>query len=309
MTGRSVPAPLQPGDRVGIVCPSGPASAERLRQAMELLQSWDLVPVPGPNARAVHPRAGYLAGTDAERAADLQDAWCDDTLKAVFCARGGYGAVRILDLLDTDKLRAAAPKALFGSSDVTALHEFWSEQLGLATWFSPMIGTDAVLGDDIAAEDLHSAVFGTHPGVYQAGTGARTMVAGRATGELTGGNLSLLAMTTGTRGRTRKRAEGKIVLLEDVTEEPYRIDALLHILLRSGYFEGAAGIVLGTWVECGELTAVLDLLDEVLSPLGIPLASGFPLGHGPQARSIPLGVRAELHAGQEAVLTLQGSRG
>ena len=308
MTGRRMPAPLTAGDRVGIVCPAGPASVERMEQAKALLRSWELVPVPSSNVLARHPRASYLAGTDTERAADLQEAWCDDTLKAVFCARGGYGSVRLLDLLEVDKLRAASPKALFGSSDITALHEFWSEQLDLATWFSPMVGTDAVLGDDVATEDLRRAVFGQHPGEYRAERNARVLVPGTAAGELTGGNLSLLAMTTGARERQAKRAEGKIVLLEDVTEELYRLDALLHILVRSGYFDGAAGIVLGTWMECGELTAVLDLIDEVLSPLGIPLAAGFPLGHGPSARSIPLGVRAELRTGEESVLTVDAAR-
>lgn len=308
MTGRPELAALQAGDRVGIVFPSGPPDPERLKQAEELLRSWDLVPVPGRNVLRAHPRADYLAGSDAERASDLEDAWCDDTLQAVFCARGGYGTVRLLDLLDVERLRRARPKALFGSSDVTAVHEFWAERLGLSTWFSPMIATAAVLGDAVATAKLHQAVFGCFEGRSYSGPDACTLVPGTATGVMTGGNLSLLAMTTGAARAAGPRAAGKIILLEDVTEDLYRIDALLHTLLRSGYFDGAAGIVLGTWHECGDLGAVRALLQEVLSPLGIPLVWGFPLGHGPAADSIPLGVPAVLDAGTEPLLTLIGAR-
>ncbi|WGM22817.1 LD-carboxypeptidase [Paenarthrobacter sp. OM7] len=296
--------PLKVGDRVGLVAPSGPATEEQLSSAEELLRSWGLVPVRGKNVLGRHPRARYLAGTDGQRAADLQDAWLDDSLTAVFCIRGGYGSVRLLDLLDVEALRSARPKALIGSSDVTGLHEFWEQNLGLATWFAPMVATNAVLEDASSTSTLHKALFRGIAGMEITHPEAEAMVPGIAHGPLTGGNLSLLAMTTGSRSSDAARAAGKIVLLEDVTEEPYRLDGLLHKLIRSGYFEGAHGIALGTWDQCGEPGEVKELIEEVLVPLNIPMAWGLRFGHGGDVASLPLGVPATLHATENTRLVI-----
>lgn len=246
-------APLRPGDRVGLVATSGPPVPAMLERSVALLESWGLVPVPGKNLRATHPRAAYLAGGDAQRAADLQDAWCDPTLSAVFVIRGGYGAVRLLDLLDVDKLRAAAPKPLFGSSDVTGIHEFWAERLDMPSWFTPMLATGALLDDPAAAASLKQAVFEPYAGRRYTADAAGTLVPGTARGLLTGGNLSLLAMTLGARGRPPLDNAGRIGLLEDVTEAPYKIDGMLHSLLRAAGSTGwpgspwAPGRTAGIW--------------------------------------------------------------
>ncbi|WP_326968054.1 S66 peptidase family protein [Arthrobacter sp. CG_A4] len=289
-------APLKPGDRVGLVASSGPPVPELLGRSIALLESWGLVPVPGENLRATHPRAVYLAGEDARRAADLQNAWCDPTLAAVFVVRGGYGAVRLLDLLDVDKLRAAAPKPLFGSSDVTGIHEFWAERLDMSTWFTPMLATSALLDDPAATASLRRAVFEPFSGRSYTAALAETLVPGTAHGILTGGNLSLLAMTLAARGRPPLSNAGRIGLLEDVTEAPYKIDGMLHSLLRSGWFDGLAGLALGSWQDCGEPSKVKELCVELLAPLGIPLVWELGFGHGPAAHSIPLGVPATLNA-------------
>ena len=292
----TVLSPLRPGDRVGLVASSGPPQPAMLERSIALLESWGLVPVPGHNLRATHPRAAYLAGEDAQRAADLQEAWCDPALAAVFVIRGGYGSVRLLDLLDVDKLRAAVPKPLFGSSDVTGIHEFWAEQLDMPTWFTPMLATGALLDDPAAAASLQQAVLEPFAGRRYTADAARTLVPGTARGLLTGGNLSLLAMTLGARGRPPVNNTGRIGLLEDVTEPPYKIDGMLHSLLRAGWFEGLAGLALGSWQDCGDLAEVEDLCVELLAPLGIPLVWELGFGHGPGAHSIPLGVPATLHA-------------
>ena len=289
-------APLRPGDRVGLVASSGPPVPAMLERSVALLESWGLVPVPGENLRAAHPRAAYLAGGDAERAADLQDAWCDPTLSAVFVIRGGYGAVRLLDLLDVDKLRAAASKPLYGSSDVTGIHEFWAERLDMPSWFTPMLSTGALLDDAAAAASLKQAVFEPFAGRRYTADAAETLVPGTARGSLTGGNLSLLAMTLGARGRPPLNNAGRIGLLEDVTEAPYKIDGMLHSLLRAGWFDGLAGLALGSWQDCGDPAEVKDLCVELLAPLGIPLVWELGFGHGPAAHSIPLWVPATLHA-------------
>lgn len=289
-------AALEPGDKVALIAPSGPPETEQVSEAVALLRGWGLEPVLGRHVHSRHPRAAYLAGADAERAADLQEAWTDPSVRAVFCIRGGYGTVRLLDLLDTEALRAAAPKPLIGSSDITGLHEFWEHQLGLATWFAPMVATGAVLKQPESTLRLRDAVFGGHRPLSITHADARTLVSGVASGPLTGGNLSLLAMTTGSHPAGLQRTAGKIILLEDVTEEIYRLDGLLQNLIRSGYFDGAQGIVLGTWEECGPLEEVHALVAEALVPLGIPLVRGLRIGHGGDVESVPLGVRATLFA-------------
>lgn len=296
--------PLKSGDRVGLVSPSGPAPEAQVLAAEELLRSWGLVPVRGKNVLSRHPRAKYLAGSDAQRAGDVQDAWTDDSLSAVFCIRGGYGTVRLLDLLDVAALRAAKPKALIGSSDITGLHEFWEHNLGVATWFAPMIATNAVLGDEKSTERLRSALFNDVSGLEMTHPEAQTMVPGIARGNLTGGNMSLLAMTTGSHPAELKRAEGKIVLIEEVTEDVYRVDGLLMKLIRAGYFEGAAGIALGTWEQCGELSEIKELVEELLIPLGLPLVWGFRFGHGADVETLPLGVPATLYADENPRLII-----
>ncbi|WP_253905870.1 LD-carboxypeptidase [Arthrobacter sp. H5] len=294
--------PLKPGDRVGLVSPSGPAPADRLDRAVSLLTGWGLEPVLADHVRDVHPSAPYLAGEDRHRAEDLQTMWCDDGITAVFCIRGGYGAVRILDLLDAAKLRAAGPKPLIGSSDATALHQYWSENLGLATWFTPMVATDALLDDPAAQANLREALFTPYRGRSFTSGAAEPLVHGEATGSLTGGNLSLLAMTLGAQPIPDNT--GRIALLEDITEDIYRLDALLHILLRAGWFDGLTGIALGSWLKCGELHDVKALVTELLVPLGIPLVWELGFGHGPGAHSIPLGVQATLTSDRNPQLVL-----
>ncbi|KRC58682.1 hypothetical protein ASE14_19270 [Agromyces sp. Root81] len=298
--------PLSPGARVALVAPSGPPPSELLARSLELLVEWGLEPVVYPSATAEHPRARYLAGSDSQRAADLQDAWCDETIDAVFCARGGYGSVRMIDLLDHEALAAATPKPLCGSSDVTGIHEYWLERLGLATWFTPMTATADLLDDPDAVESLRRAVFEPASGRTFTAPDAETIVAGEAHGRIIGGNLSLLAMTLGAHGRPVADHSGCIALLEDVDEEPYRLDGLLTSLLRAGWFDGVAGIALGSWKGCGDLAEVRALAEELLAPLGIPLVWELGFGHGPRASSVPLGVQGTLSAGPTPELVIAG---
>ena len=304
--GAEVLAPLSPGDRVALVATSGPVDPARLSRSIELLRSWDLDPVPYPSASARHARADYLAGDDAVRAADLEAAWCDPSIAAVFCLRGGYGSIRLLDRLDVDRLRSAPPKPLFGSSDVTAVHELWNGRLGTPTWFGPMLGTDALLEDALATEGLRRALFEPLAGREYSAPGAEALVAGTATGRVVGGTLSLLRMTIGSAESDGLDRSGAIVLLEDVTEEPYRLDALLSSLLRAGWFDGVAGIALGSWESCGDPSEVQSLMLELLAPLGVPLVWELGFGHCANAHTLPLGVEATLHADGRPRLVVHG---
>ncbi|WP_040159107.1 S66 peptidase family protein [Nigerium massiliense] len=298
--------PLAPGDRVALLSASGPPSGRQLDRAEELIRDWGLVPVRYPSATARHPLHDYLAGSDAQRARDVEDAWCDPSINAVFCVRGGYGSVRVLDLLDADRMRAATPKPLFGSSDVTALHEWLREQIGVCTWHTPMIATGDLLDDPVAIVNLRQAVFEPWEGRRYVRPGAEVWVPGTAAGRLIGGNLSLLAMTTGARGRPALDNSGCLALIEDVTEDTYKFDGYFQTLLRSGWFDGLAGIVLGSWRDCRP-DEVRALAGELLIPLGVPLVWEFGFGHDRESMCLPLGVNALLSAEEpEPSLTLEG---
>ncbi|MFF8382823.1 S66 peptidase family protein [Streptomyces kanasensis] len=289
------PPRLRPGARVAVVAPSGPVAEERLQVGLDVLRGWDLDAEALPHAVDRHPTARYLAGTDADRARDLQAAWCDPGVDAVVCARGGYGAQRVVDLLDWDAMRAAGPKVFVGFSDATALHEAFALRLGLVTLHGPMAGAAAFLKDTATQDALRTALFAPESArVLGAGT-ARPLVAGRARGVTVGGCLSLLTAGLGTPdGRTSLR--GGLLLLEDVGEEPYRIDRMLTQLLRAGLFDGVAGVALGSWEECGPYDAVRAVLRDRLGGLGVPVVEELGFGHGTPALTVPLGVPAELDA-------------
>ncbi|HWM36455.1 MAG TPA: LD-carboxypeptidase [Streptomyces sp.] len=290
------PRRLRRGDRVGIVAPSGPVPRERLTAGVDTLRDWGLEPVLGPHVLEPHPSMAHLASADEHRARDFQEAWCDPSLSAVIAARGGYGAQRVLDLLDWDLLRTAAPKVFVGYSDLTVLHEALAQQLGLATLHGPMAATASFLGDEATREHLRRTLF-TPESVREIGPveGTRTLVPGRARGITLGGNLSLLAAERGTR-HARPSAAGGILLLEDIAQQPYSLDRLLTQLLRSGWFEGVAGIALGSWTDCGEREDVRVVLRERLAPLGVPVVEELGFGHGTSTPTLPLGVPAVLDA-------------
>ncbi len=288
--------PLRPGDRVALIAPAGPTPAGQRERAVGVLTSWGLEPVVYPSVSTPHPRAGYLSGPDELRAGDVEDAWCDESIAGVFALRGGYGTIRILDRLDRERMRAARPKPLYGSSDLTALHEWLAEQLGVASWFTPMLGTNSALNDPAALASLRAAVLDGLAGRRWSAPAAEILVPGVATGTLIGGNLSLLAMTLGSRNRGPVDHTGCLVLLEDVTEDVYRLDGYLSSLLRAGWFDGVAGIALGGWQDCGPWPPIRDLCRELLEPLGVPMVGELGFGHGPGAHSLPLGRPATLVA-------------
>ncbi|MFG2024965.1 LD-carboxypeptidase [Streptomyces sp. NPDC048825] len=288
------PRRLAPGARVAVVAPSGRVPEERLEAGLDILRGWDLDPVVASHVLDRHPEFGYLAGTDADRAADLQAAWCDPAVDAVLCARGGYGAQRMVDLLDWDALRAAGPKVFLGYSDITALHEAFATRMDLVTLHGPMVASVDFLKNARAQEHLRSTLFDPES-VRTITSAGRALVPGRASGVLLGGCLSLLAAELGTPW-ARPSARGGLLCLEDVGEETYRLDRYLTQLLRAGWFEGAAGVLLGSWALCAPYDEVRALLLDRLGGLGIPITEEFGFGHGEGSLTIPFGVGAELDA-------------
>ncbi|MTD56435.1 LD-carboxypeptidase [Amycolatopsis sp. RM579] len=279
---------MRAGDTVALVTPAGPVRADLLDRATAALETWGLTVKRFATAGNRHPALRYLADTDERRAADFQAAWRDASVSAVICARGGYGTQRMLDLLDWDALRAAGPKIFTGSSDVTALHQAIAAHLGVPTLFSPMPGGS--LWDEDAAAHLHRVLF--DPGTPVVIHARDTLVPGTADGITTGGNLSLLASSVG--APEHRPVRGAIAILEDVAEDPYRLDRMLTQLLRAGWFADVTGIVLGSWTGCGDPAEVRTVLAERLGPLGVPVLWEAGFGHLPGSVTVPLGVPATI---------------
>ena len=281
---------LPPGATVAVVAPAGPVAAERLAQVPALLQAQGWVARVAPGC---HQQQGFLAGSDHRRLADLQAALDDPTVAAVWCLRGGHGSGRLLPALNLAGL-AAAPKPLIGYSDITALHLLLDRE-GLPALHAPMPASDLLLpgrGADAMAlftllrEGLHAGHTWCHPpapGPLHRG--------GVASGRLLGGNLSLLAASAGTPWQPDTR--GRLLFIEEVGEAPYRVDRMLLQLQLAGMLAGVAGVLLGSFTEAEDCSAVLQ--DHLLA-LGVPLLAGWPAGHGTPNRPLPLGFMATLDA-------------
>ncbi|GAA1938412.1 LD-carboxypeptidase [Amycolatopsis minnesotensis] len=294
------PARVTAGGTMAIVAPAGPVPPDLLDSAIGVLEGWGLTVRTGPCVRGRHPGFGYLSGTDEDRAAEFTAAWTDPAVSVVFAARGGYGSMRMLDHVDWTALAAAGPKVLAGSSDITALHEAVGVHLGLSTLFSPMPAS--ALFDQTAAEHLRATLFEPERATVLAKS-VESLRPGVARGRLVGGNLSLLTASIGTP--EHRGAEGAIAVLEDITEDVYRLDRLLTQLLRSGWFDGVAGIALGSWHGCGDLGRVRALMLDRLGPLGVPMLWECGFGHVPRSPTLALGVPGELDADAGALTLLE----
>jgi muramoyltetrapeptide carboxypeptidase len=278
------PPRLRPGDVVAVVAPAGPAPPARLAAGVAVLRGWGLdVRVPEVVAEGRASALPWLAGTDAERAAQLTAAWTDPQVRAVWAARGGSGTHRLLDLLDWSALEAAGPRLLVGFSDVTALHGAVAARLGTATLHGPVV---TQLGDaDPAAVAATRAAVLDGAGASLRGT---PVIAGVAEGRLVGGNLTVLGAGSGTP--LQRLAAGGVALLEDVDEPPFRLDRVVTQLLRSGWFDDVRGVALGQFTRCGDPALVQELLQRRLEPLGVPVVADLTVGHVPGNLPVGLGV-------------------
>jgi muramoyltetrapeptide carboxypeptidase len=287
-----VPGRLVTGDRVAVVAPSGPVRAERLEVGIEYLKQWGLEVEVLPSVLAGHERLSYLAADDKARAEDLRNAWLDSSFAAVFCARGGYGAQRMLEYVDFDEL-VAIPKWFIGFSDITALHEPLNAR-GLVTVHGPMAAAVEQLGASVSRQRLYDLLF--QPASVTdllAPAGARTLVGGIGEGPLRGGNLAMLAASVGTP--TYAPPTG-IVVMEDVSEDAYRVDRLLTQLLRSGWFAGVTGLVIGDFSGADDSGLVSAVVRDRLEQLGLPMVDGAAIGHEDVNLAVPLGLPVRLDA-------------
>ena len=281
-----------------VIAPSSPFDPEAFARGLEVLSTrLGLVPRVRPDVTA---RRAYLAGDDARRLEEWREAVADPDARAIFVARGGYGAMRILPGIDPAPL-LERPKLLVAFSDHTAIHAVLN-RAGLATVHGPVV-TQLGRAPEDALVHLEALLSGSAPragawDVPAPGAGlvaARSIRAGRATGPILGGTLTLLAHLQGTP--FAPRLDGAILLIEDVGEKPYRIDRYLTQLRLSGALDRLAGIAVGQLTGCDEDGVLAaDVVREVALALGVPAVEGLPVGHQDANFAVPLGTRATLVA-------------
>jgi muramoyltetrapeptide carboxypeptidase len=296
------PPLLHTGARVGLVAPAGRLRGpEDVDKAIASVRRMSCEPVVGDH---VLDQLGYLAGTDADRLADFNRFAGDDAIDAVWCIRGGFGAMRLLDGIDYDAWKRR-PKTLIGYSDITALHAAIGARAGLVTFHGPTAREE---GSEFSTESLGRAVV---RGVDSCGVAAAgcTLVGGTARGRLAGGNLALLCALSGTP--YAPSLEGAILVLEDVSEQVYRIDRMLTHLRLTGALARVAGIAFGQFTDIpadagNERRSLETVLREVAESLRVPCIAGIPMGHVREQWTIPLGAMAELNADERKLAV--GSR-
>ncbi len=302
-----IPPPLAPGATLAVVSPAGPAPPGEVERGSAALRELGYRLHPMPSA---HASGGYLAGPDAGRAADLMDAFLDAEIDGILCTRGGYGSMRLLPLLDYDRI-AAHPKPLVGFSDITALQTALWRRCGLVTFSGPQLAKGWGKGLDAFSraawsEMLAGKLWGRPlplPGDLRA---LEVVRPGVAEGRLLGGNLALLAALAGTG--FAPDFTGAILLLEEIDEPLYRIDRMLTQLALAGLLEGVRGVVLGrfrqhTADEVREWSRpAAELLADYLPD--VPILLGAPYGHEGECWTLPLGARALLD-GKDGTLTVE----
>ncbi|XXF79786.1 LD-carboxypeptidase [Myxococcaceae bacterium GXIMD 01537] len=291
------PLPLRSRDTVHVVAPAGPFDRPGFEAGLALVQA-RYTPVHRPDLFSAHR---YLAGDDARRREELAAALLDTSARAVFCARGGYGAMRLLPGLP---LADAAPSALVGFSDITALHLALQAQ-GRVSIHGPVLTQLGKQPADVRERLFHLLESPEPPAPL---TGSTTYVGGTAEGPLLGGNLSVLTRLLGTP--YLPSLEGSVLLLEDVGERPYRLDRMWTHLRLAGAFSQVRGIVLGDFTGCEEKDAdygSADVLRQLAEETGLPCAAGFPIGHGAINHPVALGTRVRLDADAARLTFLEGA--
>lgn len=297
---------LKVGDTIGIVAPASPPNQESLTRSFAFLESLGLKWKLGKHVNDVN---GYLAGTDDGRLADLEEMFADPEIAGIICAGGGYGSARFADRLDYQLIQEN-PKVFWGFSDITFLHTAIANYTDLVTFHGPMLAScvGKETFHELSAKMFRQLFEPMELHYSEAISPLETLSPGSSSGELTGGNLSLLASGIGTKFEINTK--GKLLLIEDVGEEPYRVDNLLNQLRLAGKFSDAAGIVIGDFAKAEPKKETSLTLDEVLrhytADLGKPVVSGFKIGHCEPHFAVPLGSNARLDADQKTLTILPG---
>ena len=294
------PKPLPKGGTIGLV---GLSSAlrqpeKKYPRMMEAIDALGYNVIVADNCLEQY---GYFSGTDASRAEGLNRMFADDRVDAVVCMKGGYGAARMLDLVDFDVIRAN-PKILLGFSDITALHTAILRKVGMVTFHGPMPASCWGKFDDYTKNSMLRALTSTKPlGLMEnpENRRPRCIVPGRCEGPLVGGNLTLIASACGTPYELD--ATGKVLVLEDTSEYYSRLDAMLTQLRQAGMFERCAGVVLGCFANGFEMHEgyslhMDEIIQDIIVPAGKPVMADLHIGHSDSKMTIPLGVHCRMDA-------------
>ncbi len=308
------PPPLKKGDCIALVFPASWIPKTWVDACVENLEEQGFCVRLAQN---ILERWGFLAGSDSKRAKAFTDIWLEPDVNAVWCMAGGYGSGRIVESLDFNRL-CQHPKIFIGMSDVTVLHSAFNNY-GLVTFLGPL--TFQLFSSKTHQEkklfakkslfDLIQATQSSFTWDFSDQEGVETMREGSCRGEITGGNLSLIAAHVGTPWQLRTK--DKILVLEDVGEKTYRIDRMLIQLKQAGIFDGLAGLILGTWTNCFPRTSSsrgddLDLdafLDDMFENAPYPILKGAPIGHIPDQITLPLGCLAQLNTEEKTLELLE----
>lgn len=295
-----IPPYLKKGDTIGLVCPAGYMPVEKVQTCLDVLQEWGYRVKIGKTVGG--ESATYFSGTDEERLTDFQQMLDDDAIKAVLCARGGYGTGRIIDKIDFAKFRKH-PKWIVGYSDVTVLHSHIYSHFYISTLHAPMAGA---FNDDGFKNEFIRSLKNALEGKklkYKCEVHDYNRK-GEAVGELVGGNLALLAHLVGTDSDIKTR--GKILFLEDVGEQLYNIDRMLHQLKRSGKLARLAGLIFGGFTESKDTerpfgNSIHEILRDIVKEFDYPVCYDFPVSHTDRNYALKIGVGYKLKVGKSKV--------
>lgn len=283
------PKKLEAGDTIGMVAPASPSDPSKVEKAVKYLTAMGYRVKTG---ESVYSSRGYLAGTDELRAEDINRMFEDDNVKAIFCLRGGYGSQRILDMIDFELIKEN-PKIFMGFSDITALLNSIYQECGIITFHGPMGGDFAGGLGKATKAAMKKALESTEPiGEVPNPEMPGVVSEGRAKGALVGGNLTIVSASLGTTYEIDTR--GKILLLEDVDEEPYSVDRMLNQLRLAGKLNDAAGIVLGDWgdsepKEPEKSLSLEEVFEDMFKDIGKPVLKGYKIGHCKPNLTVPIG--------------------
>ena len=289
-----VPARIKPGDTIGIVAPAGPFDRQTFFRGARIIEDmgFQIFIPPG-----LFEKNRYLAGSDSHRVQFVNQLFADTSVDAIICARGGYGSMRILPMLDYDAIQNN-PKVFIGFSDITILLSVLFTRCNLVTFHGPVVTSLA----DASEETKHSffSNITSDSSLEIMLSGGRTIKSGMAAGEVCGGNLTMLCHLVGTP--FAPDFKDKILFLEDRGEAPYRIDRMLVHMELAGCFEGLSGIILGAFDECGPIEDVIKIIVELFDKHPLPILAGLDAGHGSHNLTIPLGIEATLDADRHSLI-------
>jgi muramoyltetrapeptide carboxypeptidase len=286
-----IPPYLKKGDTIGITCPAGFMAKEKAQTCIDTLQRWGYQVMVGKTLG--NNSANYFSGTDEERRDELQAMLDDTNINAILFGRGGYGVGRIIDQLDFKKFKKK-PKWLIGFSDITILHSHIYSNLKIATLHAPMAAAFNE-GENEFIQSLQKALAGKKASYKCAAHPFNKN--GTASGELVGGNLSLLAHLTGTASDINTK--NKILFIEDIGEQIYSIDRMLYQLKRSGKLDKLAGLIIGGFTDMKDTDrpfgkTVYEVIQEIVAAYNYPVCFNFPVSHGKENYALKIGVSYEL---------------